>query len=236
LLILLTRPGADSERLEPQFSALGATCLIWPLTEIVFARALIDVPSGTQALVFTSANGVRAFAAASEQRDLAVFTVGTRTAAVARAAGFTRVESAGGTVNDLARVLTAGPRRRLFYPRGRDVSADLGDLLGDEFNLEEQSVYAADPGGPPPPAVENALRAGQIGLITLWSRRAGDILANHLSRNLGWPLRNTRLLAVSKNAAAALASCEFGGTVVAKSPDAPAMLDAVADAMRSRGK
>ena len=56
-------------------------------------------------LVFTSANGVAAFAALTPDRALPVFTVGDATAEAARAAGFAAVRSAGGDIGMLAALL-----------------------------------------------------------------------------------------------------------------------------------
>ena len=47
---------------------------------------------GVQAVLFTSANGVRAFAAATTRRGFRAFAVGDATAAAARAAGFADVD------------------------------------------------------------------------------------------------------------------------------------------------
>ena len=71
--------------------------------------------TGVAALAFTSANGVAAFAALTPDRSRPVFTVGDATAQAARAAGFARVESAGGDLDRLAALITAqgsgaGPR------------------------------------------------------------------------------------------------------------------------------
>ena len=73
------------------------------------ARVLAPLLDGAAGLLFTSANGVRAFAAASPRRDLPALAVGDATAAAARAAGFADVASAGGNVADLALLV----RRRL---------------------------------------------------------------------------------------------------------------------------
>ena len=58
-------------------------------------------------MLFTSSNGVRAFAELSPRRDLPAFAVGDATAAAALAAGFTQFKSAGGDVRDLARLVAS---------------------------------------------------------------------------------------------------------------------------------
>jgi uroporphyrinogen-III synthase len=81
------------------------------------------------ALAFTSANGVRAFARLSERRDVPVFCVGGRTTEAARDAGFANAVSADGDVAALidlieSRTLTSV---RLLHS-GNETSR--GDLAG----------------------------------------------------------------------------------------------------------
>src|SRR5262245_41571800 len=95
-LIWITRaqPGADATA--GRVRALGREPLVAPLLEVSPAGGgPIDL-AGVGALAFTSANGVRAFAAREAGRGLAVFSVGAATAAAARAAGFAEVAASDG--------------------------------------------------------------------------------------------------------------------------------------------
>ena len=104
---------------------------------------------GAQALLFTSANGVRAFAAASARRDLPALAVGDATADAARRAGFADVASAGGTVADLA--LLARRRLRpeggaLVHSAAQDVAGDLAGALGAAgYEVRRAVLYASVP-------------------------------------------------------------------------------------------
>src|SRR3546814_13842463 len=72
--------------------------LLEPLLAIV-PRDAVDWPEGhqqAQALLVSSANGVRAFARADSRRGLPVYAVGGASAAAARQCGLDRGESAGG--------------------------------------------------------------------------------------------------------------------------------------------
>src|SRR5262245_4293126 len=85
--ILLTRPREDTLALAEKLKARGHEILVEPMLEIRFAvDAAVDLAS-VRSLLFTSANGVRAFAAASKRRDLAALCVGDTTAAAARSLG-----------------------------------------------------------------------------------------------------------------------------------------------------
>ena len=92
LRALVTRPEEDARAIAAELRAQGIETILAPMLSIVQRRdPKIDL-SGIQALLFTSANGVRAFAAASGARDLPVFAVGDATAGAARNAGFKNVE------------------------------------------------------------------------------------------------------------------------------------------------
>ena len=100
MYVLVTRPAEDAENLLRALEARGHQALLAPLLTIAPNKDPPGPPelTGVQALLFTSANGVRAFAGLSDWRDLPVFTVGDASAAAARQAGFARVEGAGGEV------------------------------------------------------------------------------------------------------------------------------------------
>ncbi|MGH6929838.1 MAG: uroporphyrinogen-III synthase, partial [Dongiaceae bacterium] len=108
---LVTRPEEDAAPLAAALAERGIEVTVEPLLTI---RPVADAPidlQGAQALLFTSANGARSFAALAATRDLSgwrelpVFAVGDASAAAARDAGFSRVESAGGDVAALARLV-----------------------------------------------------------------------------------------------------------------------------------
>ncbi len=230
-LVLLTRPPGENAGLGGELARLGATCLEWPLTRIVPLIERLEVPAETEAILFTSANAVRAFAAASPVRDLPVFTVGDRTAAVAREAGFAQVTSARGDARDLARLARATRWRRFLHPRGRE-AAEL-DLEGAEEGVEVRApiVYAAEPAGPPPAEVAKAFATGALGLVTLWSPRNALILRDWLARARP-PLAATRLLGISEAAVAPLRGEGFAEVLVAERPDARSMAERATQALR----
>lgn len=134
--LVLTRPRPESEALARALAALGHRSLIEPMLEIVPTGAPVEL-AGVAALIATSANGARAFAAASPRRDLPLYAVGDATADAAREAGFASVLSAKGDVGDLARLIAAGfdPKAgALLHFAGQDVAGDLtGALAGHDL-------------------------------------------------------------------------------------------------------
>src|SRR5690606_24915182 len=105
--LLLTRPEEDARPLGERLRAAGHEVLIEPLLKIRYRDAPTLELDGVQALLLTSANGVRALARHSHRRDLPVLAVGDATACAARAAGFSDVRSADGDVHDLEALVVA---------------------------------------------------------------------------------------------------------------------------------
>lgn len=168
--VLITRPIAAATALAARLRALGHEAVIEPCLAIVEdpdARArLAPALEGCRALLFTSSNGVASFAAASARRDLRVFAVGDGTAAAARQAGFTNVESAQGDVEALAALVVAklepggGP---LVHASGHAVAGDLAGRLGRlGFTVRSVPLY-------------RAIEADALGTATLAAFRAGTI-------------------------------------------------------------
>lgn len=114
------QPGADAtaERLRER----GLVALVEPLFALVSLPA--TPPEDFAALAFTSANGVRAFAALSAARDRPAFCVGDATAAAAKAVGYLDVRSAGGDVDALLALLLAAPATGTIVHAGNEDFAE----------------------------------------------------------------------------------------------------------------
>ncbi|HEV7371590.1 uroporphyrinogen-III synthase [Arenibaculum sp.] len=194
--LLVTRPGEDGRALAALVEARGATALIDPMLEIEHhAGPPLDL-AGAQALLFTSANGVRAAAARTSERSLPAFAVGDATARAARAAGFADVRSAGGDVGDLtalvARSLVPGAGR-LVHAAGTAVAGDLGAALAAAgFVVERAVLYAARPAASLAESTVRELYAGTIDAVLFFSPRT----ARSFVRLAGQAGLDARLVAV----------------------------------------
>jgi uroporphyrinogen-III synthase len=129
--ILLTRPLEDSRALAEKLESEGISPLIWPLTRIVPTVMVLKLPFTTDALLFTSANGVRALAALVERRDLPALCVGKATAQAARKAGFRDCFAASGDARALADLARRSGIRQFFHPRGADAAGDIKGWLAE---------------------------------------------------------------------------------------------------------
>jgi uroporphyrinogen-III synthase len=210
-LIWITRamPGAASTA--ERVRAMGREVLVEPLLEVRPAPgARLDL-DGAAALAFTSANAVRAFAALSRERSLAVFAVGDATASAARAEGFANVESAAGDLAALAALLASrrdvlgdGP---IVYPAPAAPAGDLAALAASAGIVVREAPLYETVRRPPPPALTRRLPS--IDGVLLHSARAAGALAAFLqthpavhltafclSAQVSEPLRRSRLAAV----------------------------------------
>lgn len=230
--LLLTRPREDSERLAEKLEAAGHEVLIEPVFDI---RPALDAPldlDGVQALLFTSANGVRAFALRSPRRDLRVLAVGDATAAAAREFGFAQVESAGGNVEDLARLARerlAPAAGALLHVCGSAVAGDLaGELAADGFTVRRAVLYEAVPIAALSDATATALREGQVDAVLFFSPRTAAVFTD-LVKAAGLEPACSRVAAIGLSAAvdAAAAGLPWKVRESATEPTEAALLAAV---------
>lgn len=175
---LITRPKADAVALEHALHDRGIDTLAEPMLTIEpVPGAAIDL-AGAQALLFTSSNGVRAFAALSDRRDIPAFAVGDATARTCRELGFAEVRSAGGDVDDLAALARRGCRPdggRLVHVAGSVSVGDLGGALrAAGFDVTRAAVYRARPAAAPSAALRQALGDGSIDFVLFFSPRTAS--------------------------------------------------------------
>jgi uroporphyrinogen-III synthase len=226
--LLLTRPRAESEALGALLAARGHECLIEPMLEIAPTGALPDL-AGVAALIATSANGLRAFAAISERRDLPVIAVGDATASVARAAGFDQVESAGGGVAALARHVAATRRPTegaLLHLAGRDTAGDLpGALAG--FTLRRVVLYEARAATVLSAALRAAL-ADLQGALFFSPRSAATFVTLLRGADLSGSVSAMTAYCLSRAVADEASPLRWRAVAVAARPDQAALLDLLA--------
>lgn len=184
--ILVTRPRADAEELAKLLAARGHEALIEPLLDIATLPGDAVTAEGAQALVFTSANGVRALIERnsgdiSTLRALPVYTVGDATARAAREAGFADVVSASGDVNSLAELIVARVRPDigpLLHVVGSDVAGDLAGQLAEKgFTLTRAALYQATKSEALSAEAVEALKRGEVKAALFYSPRTASAFA-----------------------------------------------------------
>jgi uroporphyrinogen-III synthase len=236
--ILITRPIEDAKPLADALDERGVEVLIEPLLEIRHLDdAEIDL-DGVQALLFTSANGVRAFAALSPRRDLKAFTVGDGSAEAARQAGFPDVESAKGDLEALAALVVDRLKAEdgiLFHAAGTVTAGDLkARLEGLGYRVRRAQLYEAKIATGLSPETRANLTLGGIDAVLLFSPRTAGTFAE-LWQAAGAPsLAHIQALCLSAAVAREIGNLGWAAVEIADRPDLPSML-ALVDAARSKG-
>ena len=229
--MLVTRPLPDALETAARLEALDIRPVIFPLLRHVTLPTSLPSPAGFAALALTSTAALRALEerrVLERYRDLPVFAVGNRTAAEARARGFGRAESAGGTFADLVALLAgAGLDGPVFYPAARHQSGDLAHALAPHGIMVVTSrVYEMATVDRFSGEVAAALGDGSIDAVLFYSRRtAGAFVAcagaAHLSRAV-----RARLgaLCIAESVAEPLVAAQFVRIGLADHPDEEAMM------------
>jgi uroporphyrinogen-III synthase len=241
VLALITRPQDEATQLAALLAERGVDAIIEPMIEIVARDAALPGMAGVQAILLTSANGARSLARASGARGLPVFAVGDATARAARAAGFATVESAGGNVDDLARLVRTRLRPengRLLHVAGSDVAGDLaGVLSGAGFAVERAVLYEARAAAALTPATAQLIEDEKIDVALFFSPRSATIFAGLVgAAGVSGGLAATAALSISAAADAALGELPFRERLVAAAPTQAALLACVDERVRQPAK
>jgi len=249
LRALVTRPEEDAAPLAAALAERGIDVTLEPLLAI---RPLPEAPidlTGVQALLFTSANGVRSFAELAGGRDLAgwrelpVFAVGDATATAARNAGFARVESAAGDVAALAKLVAEhlDPKAgALFHAAGSAVAGDLAGLVEQAgFALRREMLYEARPADQLSPATVTNLANGWFDLVLFFSPRTAATfvaLARAAGDGVVTGCGNAAALCLSPAVAAAAGELPWREVQAAALPALPALLDLIDRELATRAE
>jgi uroporphyrinogen-III synthase len=218
--VLVTRPYDDALETAAKLKALGHDAVIAPLLEIRFRDGEEIELDGVQALLATSANGVRALVRRTARRDVALFAVGRQSAAVARADGD------GAALARAAMQWTSRDGGALLHVAGRETKGELsGTLETAGFVLRTIALYDAVAAETLPQAAANALRARALNAVLFFSPRSARIFRDLVRRaGLAESCRAVRAAAISEAAAKALDGFGFGAVRVASHPDQDALL------------
>jgi uroporphyrinogen-III synthase len=230
--LLVTRPALDAGPLSDLLTAAGHTVLLDPLLSIRFRdRGALDL-DGATGLLFTSGNGVRAFAALSTRRDIPAYAVGDRTATLARELGFERTLSADGDVAALVALVRAHRKPEdglLLHVSGHDVAGELAQSLeAAGYGVRRAVLYDAEPAADLAPATRTALGTGTLDGVLLFSPRTARhfVALMHLS---GLSSRASRIAAwcLSPAVAQALNGLKLAEIHIAAEPTQAALLSLV---------
>ena len=239
--VLVTRPAEDAAPFAAALAARGHAAVLEPMLSLApapEAQAPLDL-EGVQAVLFTSANGVRAFAGLSGERALPVFAVGEASAEAARAAGFPAVESAGGDVEDLARLVAARLEPgagALYHGAARKLAGDLkGALEAQGFAVRRAILYEAQPARALTEATRTALREGKIDAVSFFSPRTAKTFVDLVQgAGLADIMASVDAACLSAAVAEVLRVLPWRHVRVAARPDRDALLECIDDLAGTR--
>lgn len=222
--VLVTRAEPGASETAARLRALGHNVIVSPMLVIEPVDANADV-TGFRALLFTSANGVHAFARASTARDILVFCVGDATGEAASANGFTDVRIAAGDVRALTQLVSTSRRPEdgaLLHIAGADLAGDLiGDLQRKGFTTERRVFYRATPMRHLPMPVRNDLEA-RIDTVLFHSARGCAAFLDSVEKDA--PLQRIAALCLSEAVADVARARNWRAVVVAQQPREDALL------------
>jgi len=230
--LLVTRPDNVAADLGRRLEERGHDVLYAPLLSIVYREEIHLDFEGVQALIVTSANGVRALEKGTTRRNLPVYAVGNRSAVLAQEAGFDTVFSAGGDVEDLASLICSKVDPRggiLLHAGGARLAGDLKGMLEEAgFSYQREILYEAVDVQELPPATLRALEQEELDGILLFSPHTAGIFSKHIEQaGLNTHLRKVTAWCLSASVADKLTELPFASRHVADEPTEDSLLAAL---------
>lgn len=226
--ILITRPAEDGAEIAARLAAMGHQGMVAPLLVPRYDDAPPPDLTGIQAILITSANGVRALVRATAHRDIPIFAVGPQTSAMALGAGFTDVRNADGDAHALARCTagwTAPDKGALLHVCSRQAPGTLAGLLAEAgFDVRRAPLYRIEAAADLPETALAALRERRLDAAMFFSPRSAAVFRDCLLRHDGALAAPLTGLCISAPTAAVLAPLAFAALRVAERPNQDAIL------------
>ena len=240
MTILVTRPQPDNEATGASLRARGFDVLLAPMLRFEPVALLEDEDADYAAIIVTSANALRAIEPqlpGHRWLKLPLFTVGDRTAAAARRAGFSKIISAAGDSQDLRELILAKARGKkrefgrgpLLYLAGADLSRDLAGELGEHgLTVVTRTTYRMVASSDLPPESLEAIAANQVQAVLHYSARSARVFVDAV-RAAGVEISALAVpqCCISANVATVLREAGASRVALASSPDENSLFVAV---------
>jgi uroporphyrinogen-III synthase len=230
--LLVTRPRDDAEAFAGILRTLGHEAVVAPIMEVHFVPGPLLSCEGVQAVLATSANGIRALAGRTERRDLTVYAVGPQTAEAARIEGFESVIDSHGDSAQLVEKVAheADPKKgMLLHAAGAETAGRVRQALTARgFTVETVVLYEALPVSQLPAVAQAALHDGSLDGVLLFSPRSAKIFSTLVAEaNLTEQCARLVAFCISAATVEALTPLTFARLAVAGTPNQDAILDLI---------
>jgi uroporphyrinogen-III synthase len=224
--VLVTRPIDDANEIAALLKARGHDPVVAPLLEVHYHDGHPLHLDGIQAVLATSANGVRAFARRTSRRDFPLFAIGAQTAQAASDAGFTDIRNADGNADTLAQAVQAtakpgdGP---LLHATGAEAEGRLAAALTTAgFTVRTEILYDVPAVTDLPPAARDAFPT--LDAVLIFSARSAQAFVDCVK---GLSTAHLVAVAISTAAAKPLSALNFREVRIAAHPNQASVLDAL---------
>jgi uroporphyrinogen-III synthase len=227
--VLVTRPRDDAEGTAAKLAARGHQAVFAPLLDVRFRAGTAITLDDVQAVLVTSANGIRALAARTKRRDVKVISVGAQSAEAARALGFSDVGHASRDVFALAELAAANlaPQNgALFHAAGSETRGNIAEILSARgFSIRSEILYDAIASTTLSPDAQAALANATLDAALFFSPRTARIFADIVAKEeLADSCRAFDACCISDAVARELHTLSFREVRVASEPNQDALL------------
>lgn len=226
--ILVTRAEPGAAETAERLADLGYRPIVSPVLAIAPLSPAPELDlADICGLIFTSANGVRAFAGMSRRRDLPAWCVGPATEAAAAEAGFARIECAHGDADALvAYILGQDSGEGTLLHIANDAAAGQVARRLSEAGRPARflALYTTRPQATLALEAATAFGTGTIRAVLIHSAKGAEAFAALAD---GVDLGAVSLVAVSQRAAGPARHLGFARVLVAGAPNESALLNAL---------
>ncbi len=231
LSVIVTRAAPGAQETAARLTREGYDAILSPVLEIVPVPVDPADFSDATDIVFTSANGVRAFAdLGTSPAQRTAWCVGPSTAEAARSAGFGNVIAGAGNAEDLAALIIAEQARLRGTAWHIANTAAPGELVARLSAAGIAARFAAPyetrPVASLSAGASAALTSGNDVCVLVHSAKAAAALCVSASGRLG----RASIVAISAAAASPLKGVPVGALAIAAQPNEDALFAALADA------
>lgn len=229
--IVLLKSEDGAQEYSKAIMGAGCTPFFEPVLDIQYLRADLSGVNDKTPLIFTSAHGVESLIRHYDGRSNPVYVVGDVTANAATMAGFTNVESASGTAQDLGALLVQKLGQTSltpsFYICAEEVSFDLGDfLLKNGIQIHEIIGYRANLAEKLSIKLLHALDNREIKAVMVFSTKGAQIFSDLIEQyGRTMRLKGVMALCIAPSVIKSLSVLPFEQTLIAKTPDRDGMMD-----------
>ena len=207
--ILLTRPLEDCSEMILKFKSLGHQVSHLPLLEINKVNYSDKSFLNFKGIIFTSANSVKFLDLKQIDKNILCFCVGNATEKKARSAGFQKVISAEGNVENLKELILQNfnPKDgKLIYVSGETISIDLDQQLSNEgYNIERIINYRTSHNKKFDDKFTNELKQKIPDIVYVYSQNSASSFINFIKVNQFESLwMNTNLMCIGEKTSSIL--------------------------------